>query len=268
MAALELPKNTLGVYLNCHGIISPKFTIATSPSKLTITKQNLSGMGCPSYTIDRRIKSTMPQEYEIALSLTKDMRICLTPEMYSMLAHSQADVDKYGDKIDETNYLCEQFTTRQWVAKIYDMTKGKIVFALNGHIFDLIDGFPTFILFLIKLGDFREDAVILHQVLSELESNFPSVSNPNIRTETLFHMMRAIQLHTQITHVNMLDETCNVNIDTTQKPIEKLNTKTGKMELRPVLIARDKIPRLPPSVGYGGTRKNKKYNRKSRFRAK
>jgi hypothetical protein len=66
----------------------------------------------------------------------------------------------------------------------------------------------------------------------------------------------------------MLDESCNVGIDTTQPPIPKLNSKTGQMELRPVLLTRDKMPTLTEGVGYGGTKKHKKYKRKSRFRAK
>jgi hypothetical protein len=66
----------------------------------------------------------------------------------------------------------------------------------------------------------------------------------------------------------MLDESCNVIIDKSQQPLEKRDSKSGEMVLLPVLVTRDKMPPLPPGTGYGGTKKHKKYKRKTHYRVK
>jgi len=266
MAALKISnENILGVYIKCHGEFTPKFTIVNSPSKLTITKKNLGGYGCASYDIPRVSKSGMPIEYETALSLTKGMSVCYSQEQYSRYRH----VDKYGDEIDKST-SCEEFTSRQWAVKIYTLTKGKIVFALNGRIFDLMSGFSNFIQFLIDVGGPlpQDSQSQTHKILQELERNFPHSKMPIIRTETIFHMMRVIQLHTEITNANILDESCNVSIDKSQPPVERIDSKTGQTVRIPVLVPRDRMPILPPGTGYGGTKKHKKYKRKTHYRVK
>jgi len=151
------------------------------------------------------------------------------------------------------------------------MTRGTITLALNGHIFDLKTGFANFLTFLTDAGGhFPENitSLPLHGVLTKLEKIFEHDSLQNkfkISSGTLFIIMHAIQLHTQITNANVLDESCNVSIDSTKPLVVKTDLKTGEMVERPVLIARDKMPVLPPGTGYGGTKKYKKYKRKTRL---
>jgi hypothetical protein len=266
MAALKLStKNILGVYINCHGEFLPDFIISKSPPNLNITKKNLSGYGCPAYQISRGSKLGMPIEHEVALSLTRHMGICLSEEQYSGIKHT----DKYGDKIDKTK-SCEEFTAKQWVAKTYSMSKGKIVFALNGRIFDVSTGFANFLTFLTDVGGElpQNESLQIYKVLTHLESVFSKNKKNTMDTNTIFNIMYAIQLHTQITNVNMLDESCNVIIDKSQQPLEKRDSKSGEMVLLPVLVTRDKLPPLPPGTGYGGTKKHKKYKRKTQYRVK
>jgi hypothetical protein len=260
--------NEIGIYIICHGILEEK--IIRSPPKVTIIKQNLGGYGCTSYhnKIHRESNET------IALSLTSNMDIALTSKQYQAceqhktMTNEQGEfVDTHGHVIDKTN-SCERFEGLQyWVLKQYKRDPRKVMgiyIAFHGKVCDLFTiSFEEFCQ-LFELDKMSEEDY------ARLKSHFDyRTKKDKIYNTVIFEIIHIMYKIHKCTIARILDESCNVYIDTSKKQTFTHVTK-GQIEdylPKPKDQVLEEHPRRS-DVGYGGQKtkrnikKSKKYKKK------
>jgi hypothetical protein len=289
MAALVQPPSILGIYIYTHGSLktsmsslgtstSEFYQKIPSPEGLIVTKQNLGGFKCASYDHPSDMKS---DAVEAVIRLTGDiMNHCMDHTTYKQdymdFAHNAENT--HGDPVVKVEKSCEQFTTpttTHWVNKHYkysDKHTPRIIInvAFVGRVLNLVGcTFQQLVDFIY--GDIEhppldetspQDKTPQGKINTIIIYIYDCMQKNVCSTNTLFYLSKLMQKLHGITHVNILDESCNIAFDYREKVAA---THRGVPEHVYIPLPASALPDIDEQTGYGGTkRKKRKRLRKSK----
>lgn len=230
---LDSPVRTLGICILCHGNIGYNGThpIITIPDGITLIKKNLGGCGNPSYGLYKLTEHVKPSANKWkGTTVSKPVDISDRVKEYvdvyttTTLTHFDRCIDKqaYNEfaskKISNPSPSCEMFNGPQFYSKMYSFKpyeSASYTYTNNYIMFKYLSpsGFYKSINIVTctqdELNDFFQtmDAPITTEFMQMKKERMQKKFK--LTTENIFSLIEHARDTLGITHVNILDLSCN-----------------------------------------------------------